>query len=107
VIAELTGDTHRTEVEPVRTSGGGFWRITTPSLADWPQQGRMLRLVTGPGGERALETWMVDHAGGLDARDLAGAARQLSYDDAQGGRPQRLAGGRDDRNVRLWLPPRR
>jgi hypothetical protein len=107
VVAEITGDRHRNEVRPVRTSAGGFWRITTSSLADWPQQGRMLRLVTGPNGERALETWMVDHAGGLDSRDLAGAARELSYIDAQGGRPAGRAGERSDRNVRLWLPPRR
>lgn len=107
VIAEIAGDRHRNEVRAVRTTAGGFWRITTSSLADWPQQGRMLRLVTGPGGERALETWMVDHAGGLDSRDLAGAARELSYIDAQGGRPAGRAGRRTDRNVRLWLPPRR
>jgi 3',5'-cyclic AMP phosphodiesterase CpdA len=105
VVAELRGDRHRNEVRPVRTSAGGYWRITTSSLADWPQQGRMLRLVTGPDGSRALETWMVDHAGALSARDLAGAARQLSHDDAQGGRPGGLAGTRTDRNVRLWLPP--
>jgi 3',5'-cyclic AMP phosphodiesterase CpdA len=106
VIAELTGDTHRNTIRPVRTGTGGYWRITTSSLADWPQQGRMLRLVTGPGGKRALETWMVDQAGGYDARDLAGAARELSFLDAQGGRPEGRDGTRLDRNVRLWLPPR-
>ena len=106
VIAEITGDRHRNEVRAVRTRAGGFWRITTSSLADWPQQGRMLRVVAGPDGERALETWMVDHDGGLDSRDLAGAARELSYIDAQGGRPAGRAGRRTDRNVRLWLPPR-
>ena len=106
VIAELIGDTHRHEIRPVRTRAGGYWRITTSSLADWPQQGRMLRLVTGRDGARALETWTVDHAGGRDTQDLAGAARSLSFLDAQGGRPNRLAGTRTDRNVRLWLPPR-
>jgi 3',5'-cyclic AMP phosphodiesterase CpdA len=105
VVAEITGDTHRNEIRPVRTRAGGFWRITTSSLADWPQQGRMLRLVAGPGGQRAIETWMVDHAGGLDAQDLAGAARELAFLDAQGGRPNGFAGSRRDRNVRLWLPP--
>ncbi len=107
VVAELVGDTHRHEIRPVRTRAGGYWRITTSSLADWPQQTRMLRLVTGRGGARALETWTVDHAGGRDTQDLAGAARSLSFLDAQGGRPNRLAGARTDRNVRLWLPPRR
>src|SRR3712207_8341462 len=46
---------------------------------------------------RSLETWMVDHDGGLDSRDLAGAARELSYIDAQGGRPA----GRDRKSTRL------
>jgi len=106
VVAELHGHSHRNEIEPVRTAAGGYWRISTSSLADWPQQARMLRLVAGPGGARALETWAVDHAGGRGTRDLAGAARSLSYLDAQGGRPNGLTGARTDRNVRLWLPPR-
>ena len=104
VIAEVSGDTHRHEIRPRRTPAGGFWQITTASLADWPQQARMLRLVTAPDGRRALETWVVDHAGGLGARDLAGFGREVAFLDAQGGRPQRFAGTRTDRNVRLWLP---
>ena len=103
VVAELTGDRHRNEIRPVRTAAGGYWRIATSSLADWPQQGRMLRLVTGPGGSRALETWMVDQAGSLRAGDLPGAARELAFLDAQGGRPQGFAGGRADRNARLYV----
>jgi hypothetical protein len=106
VIAELHGDTHRHEVRPVRTPAGGYWRIGTASLADWPQQGRMLRLVEGAGGARALETWVVDHTGGPGDVDLPGAARRLAYLDAQGGRPQRFAARRTDRNARLWLPRR-
>ncbi len=106
VVAELFGDTHRHEVRPRRTPAGGFWRISTASLSDWPQQSRMLRLVAGPDGSRALETWVVDHAGGLDAQDLAGFGRELAFLDPQGGRPQRFAGTRTDRNARLWLPPR-
>jgi 3',5'-cyclic AMP phosphodiesterase CpdA len=105
VVAELFGDTHRHEITARRTSAGGFWRINTASLADWPQQGRMLRLVTGADGARALETWVVDHAGGTDTEDLAGAARTLAFLDAQGGRPNELGGGPADRNARLWLPP--
>jgi 3',5'-cyclic AMP phosphodiesterase CpdA len=108
VIAELSGDTHRHAIRPRRTRAGGFWQIATASLADWPQQARMLRLVAGPDGSRALETWVVDHAGDLDAGDdLAGFGRELAFLDAQGGRPQGFAGTRADRNARLWLPPYR
>jgi Calcineurin-like phosphoesterase len=103
VVAELHGDTHRHEIRPAR----GYWRIGTASLADWPQQGRMLRLVTGADGSRALETWVVDHDGAPGGGDLAGASRRLAYLDAQGGRPQRFAATRRDRNARLWLPPAR
>ncbi len=107
VVAEISGDTHRHEIRPRRTPAGGFWQIHTASLADWPQQGRMLRLLEAPDGGRALETWVVDHAGRIDGGDLAGFGRELAFLDAQGGRPQRFAGERTDRNARLWLPPRR
>jgi hypothetical protein len=107
VVAEIAGDTHRNEIRPVRTRAGGYWRITTSSLADWPQQGRMLRLVTGPDGSRALETWMVDHAGGLGLTDLPAVARSLAYLDARDGGLLGLRGRPADRNARLWLPPRR
>nr|MDQ5809074.1 TIGR03767 family metallophosphoesterase [Actinomycetota bacterium] len=106
VVAEVSGDTHRHEIRPRHTPAGGFWQIHTASLADWPQQGRMLRLVTGDDGSRALETWVVDHAGRVDGADLAGFGRELAFLDAQGGRPQGFAGQRGDRNARLWLPPR-
>jgi len=105
VVAELHGDTHRHEIRPVRTSAGGYWRIGTASLADWPQQGRMLRVLAGDDGSRAIETWTVDHAGELHGDDLAGVARRLAHLDAQGGRPQGFAATPRDRNARLWLPP--
>ena len=72
----------------------------TASLADFPQQARAFRLVQTAGGRLALETWMLDH----DGRGLAGTARELAHLDAQGGRPQRFAGAREDRNARLYLP---
>ena len=105
VVAEISGDTHRHAIRPRRTPAGGFWQITTGSLADWPQQGRMLRFLAGADGARAIETWVVDHAGSLDdEEDLAGFGRELAFLDAQGGRPQRFAGTRAGRNARLWLP---
>jgi 3',5'-cyclic AMP phosphodiesterase CpdA len=108
VVAEISGDNHRHRIRPRRaTASAGRWEIHTASLADWPQQGRMFRLVTGADGSRALETWVVDHAGTVSAFDQAGFGRELAFLDAQGGRPNGLAGERTDRNVRLWLPPAR
>ena len=47
----------------------------------------------------AIHSWMLDHAG---EETLGRIARQLSYLDAQGGRPQGLAGSPADRNVLLY-----
>ena len=102
VVALVSGHTHRHRITPHRTASGGYWIIETASLADHPQQVRMIRLVRTRGGGRALETWVVDH----DGRGLAGIARELAFLDVQGGRPRHLQARRRDRNVRLNLPSR-
>jgi hypothetical protein len=99
VVAVLNGHTHRSSITPYRPPGRpGFWRIGTASLADWPQQARMLSLRETPGGGVMLSTWMVDPEGS----SLLGTARELAYLDAQGGRPAGDAGTRRDRNARLY-----
>ena len=94
VAATIAGNSHRNRI----TRRGGFWQISTSSLADFPQQARMFRLRKTTQGV-ALETWMVDH----DGRGLAGISRELAYLDAQGGRPQQFAGKPTDRNARLYV----
>jgi 3',5'-cyclic AMP phosphodiesterase CpdA len=96
VVAVIAGNSHRNRIRP-RTAGG-YWQISTSSLADHPQQARALRVRATPNGY-ALETWMLDH----DGRGLAGVARELAFLDAQGGRPQGFAGEREDRNARLFV----
>jgi Calcineurin-like phosphoesterase len=95
VIAALSGHTHRNLIE----SRGRYWLISTASLIDYPQQARALRVVRTAGGGVAIQTWMLDHTSG---GGLGRIARQLSYLDAQGGRPKGFAGGRLDRNVTLY-----
>jgi 3',5'-cyclic AMP phosphodiesterase CpdA len=102
VVAALSGDTHTNRIDARRTAAGGYWLITTASIADYPQQARVIHLVQTADGGMALQTWMVDHDDGNDA----GIARELSYLDAQGGRPRHEAGGRLDQNVTLYLPRR-
>ncbi|HWF49386.1 MAG TPA: hypothetical protein VG294_01985 [Solirubrobacteraceae bacterium] len=99
VVAALSGHIHRNEIIPRPTAAGGYWLIGTASLIDYPQQARTLRVLAAADGGVILETWMLDHV--FPGR-LGGISRQLAYVDAQGGRPAGFAGGRRDRNVRLY-----
>jgi 3',5'-cyclic AMP phosphodiesterase CpdA len=98
VLAVLSGHTHRNRVLPRPGRGGGYWLIGTASLIDYPQQARALRVYATVNGGAALQTWMLDH---VPSR-LGDISRELAFLDAQGGRPQRFAGTRLDRNVTLY-----
>jgi 3',5'-cyclic AMP phosphodiesterase CpdA len=96
IVAAVHGDTHRNEIVP----RGHYWLIGTSSLADYPQEARAFELDRTADGGLVLQTWMVDH----DPSDrIAQISRQLAYLDFQGGRVQRFAGTRLDRNVRLYV----
>lgn len=88
---------------------GGFWEITTASLIDWPQQGRVLELVREPGG-LALASTVLDHLGAPGSLDdplaLAGLSRTLAVNDyrARGGLLSRAAGRPQDRDA-VWRMP--
>jgi 3',5'-cyclic AMP phosphodiesterase CpdA len=99
VVAVLNGHIHRNQITAVSTPAGGYWQIMTSSLIDYPQQARALALHATADGGVALTTWMLDHAGDGNLGDLS---RQLSYLDAQGGRPEGFAGTALDRNVVLY-----
>jgi len=99
VVATIAGDVHRNSIVPVHTPAGGYWAITTSSLADYPQQARAFELWRTAAGGVALETWMLD---GDPAWRLADISRRLAWLDYQGGRPRHLAGRPSDRNAVLY-----
>jgi 3',5'-cyclic AMP phosphodiesterase CpdA len=100
VIAALSGHTHHNEITPRATPSGGYWLINTASLIDYPQQARAIKVITTRNGGVALQMWMLDH---IFPGDLGKISRELSYLDAQGGRPNGFKGTRLDRNVTLYV----
>jgi hypothetical protein len=83
-LAALAGSVHRASVTPRRAPNGGWWLLTTPSIADFPMQARMLRVREAARGGALLDTWLLDLAPG----GLPDVARELAFLDAQGGRPR-------------------
>lgn len=90
----------------------GFWEITTASLIDWPQQGRILEFIR-VGDDIAMVSTVVDHdspvewdGSSLEVRDMAGISRQLAANDYQRRDETPLnelrAGSPEVRNVVWW-----
>jgi metallophosphoesterase (TIGR03767 family) len=109
VILWLNGHRHLNEIvahhSPWRQ--GGFYEISTASIADWPSQGRLVELLANPGGTVSVLTTMVDHAGPLDPDAAAGVDRlaalhrELAANAPGAGFGSPLAGRPQDRNAEL------
>ena len=99
VLAAIAGDAHRNSITPVPTAAGGYWAITTSSLADYPQQARAFRVWSTASGGVALATWMLDAEPSWQAANIS---RRLAWLDYQGGRPSGWAGTPADRNATLF-----
>ena len=109
VILWLNGHTHQTAVTP----HGTWWEVSAPSLIDWPQQGRIIEVVRGPGQLR-IATTMIDHFGQAPwggafgtVDEIAGLSRELAANDWQWRREpiesHPRSGHRDERNAVLLL----
>lgn len=83
----LSGHTHVNKITPRRGAGGGFWEISTGSIAEWPVQFRGIEISAGPSVVR-LRTTMVDSQapatpnGSLSLQDLASLHREIGANDA-------------------------
>ncbi|MHB8262811.1 MAG: metallophosphoesterase family protein [Acidimicrobiales bacterium] len=97
-------------------SGHRIWQVTTASLIDWPQQGRVIELCMDRGsGELVIYSSVFDHAGMVNPRMgdlddplvLAGWSRELSLNSWHRSDPVGEPPGRGtiyDRNVMLRIP---
>jgi metallophosphoesterase (TIGR03767 family) len=92
VIAWIAGHVHHHAALWHHDGYHGFWEITTSSLIDWPQQGRILEFIrVNERGlsEIAIISTVVDHAGPVRAdyralnspSDLASISRTLAAND--------------------------
>ena len=110
------GETCNTREAVPEYPGHRIWQITTASLIDWPQQGRVIELaIDRSSRELVIYSTVLDHTGMIDPRTgdlddplvLAGWSRELALnswhrDDPTGEPPGR--GSRYDRNVILRIP---
>lgn len=111
VIMWVAGHVHFNAAIRHGEGAEGFWEITTSSLIDWPQQGRILEFVRTDDGVAIVST-VVDHdspvswdGASLDVPAMAGLSRLLAANDYQRRDPSALnelrAGAPEVRNV-VW-----
>ena len=90
VILWVAGHVHFNAAIEHRNQSNNFWEITTASLIDWPQQGRILEFVN-TGDSIAIISTVVDHNSllgydpqmPLDIPHMAGISRLLAANDYQ------------------------
>jgi metallophosphoesterase (TIGR03767 family) len=117
----VNGHTHINGVtaharHPDAAVAGGFFEVTTASLIDWPEQGRLIEVVDNTDGTLSVFCTIVDTVvapsynwPSTDPRTLAALSRELAGNDWQArARPVPGVDGRrgaaTDRNVELVLP---
>ncbi len=89
VAAWIAGHVHTHMAIRHGTDERCFWEITTASLIDWPQQGRVLEFALEPDGAIAIASTVYDHGAPLEwsaqrldsHRDLAAISRVLAVND--------------------------
>lgn len=106
---------HRIMAHPRRSGPrGGFWEVSTSSLAGFPQQGRTFEIFDNCDGSLSILTTVIDHAappsvlypagGHWTPTELASLSRELAVNDDRWFDPLSALGTIEDRNVELPVP---
>lgn len=116
VIASVAGHTHENEINAFPDgAGGGFWEITTPAIADWPPQHRLIEIMDNRDGTLSIFGTVLDHegpvkspptgtrGGRLSLEGLGSIGRTIEYNDPQVGPEPEKVGEPTDRNVELLI----
>ncbi|MDN4610138.1 TIGR03767 family metallophosphoesterase [Arthrobacter burdickii] len=111
VVLWLSGHTHVNRITPrPRTGGGGFWEVSTSSVAEWPVQLRTVHFTVVKNAGVRIRTTMIDSAvpvtptGGTDLHDLASLHREAAANDAGSVGGLEAEGKPADRNADLLVP---
>jgi metallophosphoesterase (TIGR03767 family) len=111
VVLWLSGHTHvnRVTARP-RESGGGFWEVSSSSVAEWPVQLRSISMTVVDGEGLRIRSTMIDSAvpispsGGVELADLAALHREAAANDPDSVGGLEAQGEPTDRNVDLLVP---
>lgn len=111
VVLWLSGHTHVNRATPRRrAAGGGFWEVSTSSIAEWPVQLRSLSLnIVDDLGVRIRSTMIdsdapISPTGGTDLANLASLHREAAANDPYSVGGLDAQGLTEDRNVDLLVP---
>lgn len=111
VVLWLSGHTHvnRATARPC-TTGGGFWEISSSSIAEWPVQLRSVSLSLLDGLGVRIHSTMIDvdapinPTGGTTLEDLASLHRETAANDPHSVGGLSANGTPEDRNIDLLVP---
>ena len=104
LLMHLCAHSHTHRARVIQPAGGGaYWEVATASLADHPQQIRVLEIHDQGDGRLTITGIAVDYA--VDDDPLAADGRARSVIDVTSAWRHSGEGGVEDRNVRLWVSP--
>lgn len=112
VVLWLSGHTHVNRITAnTRPSGkGGFWEVSTSSIAEWPVQLRTVEFSVIRDAGLLIRTTMIDSAapitptGGTELADLASLHREAAANDPGSVGGPMAEGRPEDRNTDLFVP---